>query len=159
MPCSPCLSPVSGVLGAQRTLFRHFSQHFFALLSPSKSALFCRARGTAKSLGRGNFSVNLCRKFAKETPSRNLRENRSVFIGDNCRFRSKEKIPSHKSEKNQRATTKGQNRFRIFTLFTIFTLFHNFSPRTFPFKQRVLAQGEQKRRKIIKRTRQIDVAR
>ena len=39
-----------------------------------------------------------------------------------------------KSEKNERATTKGQDRFRIFTLFHTFQNFQNFSSRTFPFK-------------------------
>ena len=35
------------------TLFLPFSRHLFALFSPSKSALFCRAKGTAQSLERG----------------------------------------------------------------------------------------------------------
>ena len=56
------------------------------------------------------------------------------------------------SEKNLRATTKGQNRFIIFHTFSeFFTLFHNFSSGTFPFKTKGLAQGEQKRRKDNKR--------
>ena len=59
-------------------LFLSFSQHPFALFSPSKSALFCRAKGTAQSLVRGRFRMNLSSKFGKEIPSRNLLERRSV---------------------------------------------------------------------------------
>ena len=51
---------------------------FFALFSPQKRALFCRARGTAQSLQRGSLRINLCTNFGKEIPSRNLREKRSV---------------------------------------------------------------------------------
>ena len=54
-----------------------FSGHLFALCSPSKSALFCRAKGTAQILGRGTFRTHLSTKFGKEIPSRNLREKRS----------------------------------------------------------------------------------
>ena len=51
-----------------------------------------------------------------------------------------------------RATTEGQNRFRIFTLFL--THFQNFFPQDFPLQnKRVLAQPEQKRRKDNKKNR------
>ena len=60
-------------------LFPRFSQHIFALFSPSKSALCCRAKGTAHSLKRGNFRMDLSTKFGKEIPSRNLRAKRSVL--------------------------------------------------------------------------------
>ena len=46
---------------------------------PSKRALFCRANGTAHSLERGGYRMDLCTKFGKEIPSRNLREKRSVW--------------------------------------------------------------------------------
>ena len=46
----------------------------FALFSLSKSALFCRVKGTAQSLERGSFSMDLSTKSGKEIPSRNLRE-------------------------------------------------------------------------------------
>ena len=59
-------------------LFIPFSGHLFALFSPSKSALFCRAKGTAQISERGNFRMDLSTKFGKEIPSRNLREKRSV---------------------------------------------------------------------------------
>ena len=36
-------------------LFLPFSRHIFALFSPSKTALFCRAKGTAQSLERGQI--------------------------------------------------------------------------------------------------------
>ena len=48
------------------------SGRLFALFSPSKSALFCRAKGTAQSLERGSFRMDLSTKFGKELPSRNL---------------------------------------------------------------------------------------
>ena len=47
---------------------------------PPQNALFCRARGTAQSLQRGNFRTELSAKFGMEIPSRNLRENRSVNL-------------------------------------------------------------------------------
>ena len=51
-----------------------------------------------------------------------------------------------------RATTKGQNRFIIFTLFTLFGTFSDFFPQDFPLKNKgFLAQGEQKRRKDNKK--------
>ena len=65
--CSLCWPP----------LFLPFSRHLFALFFPSKSALFCRERGTAQSLERGIFRMDLSTKFGKEIPFRNLRENRS----------------------------------------------------------------------------------
>ena len=49
-----------------------FSGHLFAPLSPSKSALFCRAKGTAQSLERGSFRIDLSTKIGKEVPSRNV---------------------------------------------------------------------------------------
>ena len=49
---------------------------FFALLSPSRSALFCRAKSTAHSLERGSFRMHLFINFGKEFPSRNLRKKR-----------------------------------------------------------------------------------
>ena len=48
--------------------------------SPSKSALFCRERGTAQSLERGSFRMDLSTKFGKETPSRNLHEERADWL-------------------------------------------------------------------------------
>ena len=53
------------------------SWHLFTLFSPSKSALFSRAKGTAQSLERISFRLDLCTKLGKEIPSRNLREKRS----------------------------------------------------------------------------------
>ena len=58
-------------------LFLPFSRHTFALFSPSKSALFCRVKGTAQSLERGTSGMDLSTKFGKEIPSRNLRKKRS----------------------------------------------------------------------------------
>ena len=57
--------------------------------------------------------------------------------------------------RNPQREIKGQQRKGkiISELSLFFTLFQNFSPRTFPFKQRVLAQGEQKRRKDNKKNR------
>ena len=55
------------------------------------------------------------------------------------------------SEKNYRATTKGQNRFIIFHTFSHFFII--FPQGRSPSKQRVLAQGEQKRRKDNKKKR------
>ena len=53
---------------------------------------------------------------------------------------------------NARPKTKGQNRFRVFHTFPqFFTLFIIFPPGLSPSKQRVLAQGEQKRRKDNKK--------
>ena len=57
-----------------QTLFPPFSGHLFTLLSPSKSALFCRAKGTAQILERGTLRMDLSTKFGKEIPSRNLLE-------------------------------------------------------------------------------------
>ena len=59
-------------------LFLPFSRHLVTLFSPSKSALFCRAKGTAQSLERGGLRMDLSKKFGKEIPSRNLREKRSA---------------------------------------------------------------------------------
>ena len=56
----------------------HFSRHLFALFFPSKSALFCRAKGRAQSVERGSLRMDLSTKFGKEIPSRNLRKKRSV---------------------------------------------------------------------------------
>ena len=50
---------------------------FSPFCSPSKSALFCRAKGTAQSLERGSSGKDLSTDFEKEIPSRNLREKRS----------------------------------------------------------------------------------
>ena len=58
-------------------LFLPFSRHLCALFSASKSALFCRAKGTAQSLERGSLRMDLSTKFGKEIPSRNLRKKRS----------------------------------------------------------------------------------
>ena len=60
-----------------RPLFLPFSGHLFGLFPPSKSALFCRARGTERILERGSFRMDLSTKLGKEIPSRNLREKRS----------------------------------------------------------------------------------
>ena len=59
------------------------------------------------------------------------------------------KIPTPiKIREKLRATTKGQNRFRISHFFHNFShFFIIFPPRLSPSKQRVWAQGEQKRRK------------
>ena len=46
-------------------LFIPFSRRLFALLSPSNSPLFCRAGGTAQRLERGDFSMDLSKKFGK----------------------------------------------------------------------------------------------
>ena len=62
-------------------LFLAFSRHIFAIFSPSKSALFCRAKGTVQSLERGSSGMDLSTEFGKEIPSRNLREKRSVPVG------------------------------------------------------------------------------
>ena len=48
------------------TLFLPFSRHLFALLSPSKSALFCRAKRTAQSLERGSSGMDLSTHKARE---------------------------------------------------------------------------------------------
>ena len=61
-------------------LFLPFSRHIFALFSPSKTALFCRAKGTAQSLERGSSGMDLSTKFGKEIPSQNLRKKRSVAV-------------------------------------------------------------------------------
>ena len=58
-----------------------FSRRFFALFSPSKSALFCGAKGTAQSLKRGQFQdephpKSSGRKFLPEI----CREKRSVTV-------------------------------------------------------------------------------
>ena len=56
-----------------------------------------------------------------------------------------------------KATTKGQNRFIIFTLFHTFS---EFIPQDFPLQNKGFQLKENKREeKIIKRTGQIDVAR
>ena len=53
---------------------------------------------------------------------------------------------------NQRATTKGQNRFIISHTFSeIFTPFHNFSPRPFPFKTKGFSSRRTMRRKDNKK--------
>ena len=49
----------------------------FAPFAPLENALFCRGRGTAETSERSSFRIDLLRKFGKEIPSRNLRENRS----------------------------------------------------------------------------------
>ena len=54
----------------------------FRPFSNSKSALFCRANGTAQSLERGSFRMDLSTKFGKEIPSRNLRKKRSAIAND-----------------------------------------------------------------------------
>ena len=46
----------------------------FSPFPPLKNALFCRGRGTAQSLERGSFRMDLSTNFGKETPSRNRRE-------------------------------------------------------------------------------------
>ena len=61
-------------------LFLPFSRHILALFSPSKTALFCRAKGTAQSLERGRSGMDLSTKFGKEIPSRNLRKKRSGIV-------------------------------------------------------------------------------
>ena len=61
-------------------LFLPFSRHLSTLFSPSKSALFCRAKGTAPGLESGSLRMDLSKDFGKEIPSRNLRKKRSVFV-------------------------------------------------------------------------------
>ena len=58
-----------------------FSEAFRPFL-PCENALFCRPRGTAQSLERGNFRMCLSTKFGKQSqsPSQNLCENRSVSL-------------------------------------------------------------------------------
>ena len=46
----------------------------------SKSALLCRAKGTARSLKGSSFRVDISTKFRTETPSRSLREKRSASV-------------------------------------------------------------------------------
>ena len=55
-----------------------FSALFRPVL-PSKSALFCRAKGTPQSLERGGFRMDLSTRFGKEILSRNLRKKRSAI--------------------------------------------------------------------------------
>ena len=64
-------------------LFLPFSRHVFAIFSPSRSALFCPAKGTAQSLERGGSGMDLSRKFGKEIPSPNLREKRPGIRSEN----------------------------------------------------------------------------
>ena len=61
-----------------------FSRRLSTLFSPSKSALFCRAKGTAPSLESGSLRMDLSKDFRKEIPSRNLRKKRSEIACDNC---------------------------------------------------------------------------
>ena len=56
------------------------SSPFLDTVSPSKSALFCRARGIAQSLARGSFRIDLSTMFGQKIPSRYLREKRSVMF-------------------------------------------------------------------------------
>ena len=58
---------------------------------PRKNALFCRAKGTTRSLERGSFRMDLSTNFGKEIPSRNLREKRSVVIFVRLKFRYRPK--------------------------------------------------------------------
>ena len=51
----------------------------FSPFPPLKNPLFCRGRGTAQSLERGSFRMDLSTNFGKEIPSRNPREKRSDF--------------------------------------------------------------------------------
>ena len=60
-------------------LFLPSSRHLFTLFAPSKSALFCRAKGTAQSLERGSFRMDLSKDFGKEIPSRNLRKKGQLW--------------------------------------------------------------------------------
>ena len=69
----------------QRDLFL-FSFLPLLLASPLKTALFCRARGTAQSLERGDFSADLSTIFGKQIPSRTLHENRSGNAPDTSNF-------------------------------------------------------------------------
>ena len=89
-PEHPCIFPWSGklILILWRVLFSFLplcwpplflplSRHLQSTFSPSKSALFCRAKGTAPSLERGSLRMDLSKDFGKEIPSRNLRKKRS----------------------------------------------------------------------------------
>ena len=64
-------------------------------------------------------------------------------------------LSNHRLAAKFREKTKGQQlKGKIVSHFHTFcTLFQNFSPRASPSKQRVLAQGEQKRRKQNKKNR------
>ena len=53
---------------------------FLPFPPPSKSALYCRARGAAQSLESSNIRMDFSTKSGKETRSRNVRENRSVVF-------------------------------------------------------------------------------
>ena len=73
-----------------RVLFSFLPPWLATPLSPSKRALFCRAKGTAQSLERGSLRMDLSTKFGKEIPSRNLREKKvrrgsAVFCPTNSR--------------------------------------------------------------------------
>ena len=57
-------------------LFLPLSPHHFRPFLPSKSALFCRAKGTAQSLERGSLRMDFSTKFGKEIPSRNLHKKK-----------------------------------------------------------------------------------
>ena len=54
-----------------------FAWYLFAFFL-AKHALFCGARGTAQSLERGSFRMDLSTTFGKEIPSQDQGENRSV---------------------------------------------------------------------------------
>ena len=62
-----------------------------ALFSPSKRALICRAKGTAQSLEKGSFRVDVSSKFGKEIPEiyvkkvRVLSASHDVMVGQPIR--------------------------------------------------------------------------
>ena len=86
-------------------LFLPFSRHLFAIFFPSKSALFCREKGTVQSLERGSSGMHLSTKFGKEIPSRNLREKRSGkrgFFFTRCLVLGRRSCQTHYQSLNTR---------------------------------------------------------
>ena len=98
-------------------LFLPSSRHLLPFSPPSKSALFCRVRGTAHSLERGSVRMDLSTKFGKEIPSRNLREKISGL----------QKGPAERGHvKNRQKSSKNVKKFFDTFFSTIFAR-HQFS--------------------------------
>ena len=99
------------------------------------------------SLSTGH-SVQFCPVCVNEFTQKSSLDVSKTFLGH---FEAYRPPSSFIQRKIRRATTKGQNRFRIFHTFHTFS---EFFPQDFPHsKQRVSAQGEQKRRKDNKKNR------
>ena len=106
-----------------------------------------------------NLSPTLCQPFLPTPPQPPLSLNaRHQFRDTGLRFLGKKSSNLTVEAWNQRKTKGQQLKGKIVSEF--FTLFHNFShffrifpPGLSPSKQRVLAQGEQKRRKDNKKNR------